>query len=193
MKLWGQTVETPGTQSLAPLSAVSTLTPAGPSRLLSLNTTPCPGLLRVCLQLRPLCWALTPPPAAHCVSPGHSVHVFSSLGLKVSLSPLAAAYSVGDHVCFFFSFSYPTFSQTEIHCWLFLRICPESPCSLYLLWLLPAPVLFVWVTLRPSDSFGLCAPFPSSQCSSWSNALTMSLKSCYSFAQKPSNGSVPMK
>lgn len=55
------------------------------------------------------------------------------------------------------------------------------------LWLLPGCSPATSGSLsRPSDSFSASVPpSPSSQCSSWSNALTMSLKSCYSFAQKP--------
>lgn len=138
---------------------------------------------------------LTPPSSRPLRLPRTLSPRFSSLGLKVSfLSPFGSSFSVGD-ACFFF-FLLLSHLQSDRNSLLALpsESVSESPCSLYSLATAWVPVLFrlghqtLWLVL------GLCAPLPlSSQCSSWSNALTMSLKSCYSFAQKPSNGSVPMK
>ena len=132
------------------------------SSLLSLNTNPLPRT-PTCMssaQASPLSsWPL--PPAAHCVSPRTFSPRLQLIGSETELLiSLGSSFSVGDHVCFFFSSHSPPSVRQKSIVGSSLRICPESPRSLYLplatAWV---PVLFrlghsltVWLVLS------LCTP-----------------------------------
>ena len=153
VKLWGQTVETPG---LSPcFSTVSTLTPlVSQSSLLSLNTNPLP-MTPTCMssvQASPLSsWPL--PPAAHCISPRTFIPRLQLIGSETELLiSLGSSFSVGDHVCFFFSSHSPPSVRQKSIIGSSLRICPESPRSLVLVLFRLGHSLTIWLVL------GLCAP-----------------------------------
>lgn len=105
---------------------------------------------------------LTPPSSRPLRLPRTFSPRFQLIGSESELLvSLGSSFSVGDHVCFFFFFfSYPTFSQTEIHRWLF----PQNLSRIPMLLIPPSGYCrssFVWVTLRPSDSFSASVPpFP---------------------------------
>lgn len=83
--------------------------------------------------------SLQPPTAS---PPGHPVHVFSSLGLKLSFSsPLAAASVLAITFVFFSPHGLPSVSQKFIVGSCF-TICPESQCSSYL------PLATAWVPVH---------------------------------------------
>ena len=159
VKLRGQTVETPGLSPWLPFLLCPFSHPGGLIQALEFKYQPPAQDSYVYVFSSGL--SLQPSTAS---PPGHPVHVFSSLGLKLSCSsPLAAASVLAIPFVSFFLLMACLQSDRNSSLALPSESVQNLSAAYTSLWLLPGcRSSFVWVTLWPSDSFSasLLAPLP---------------------------------